>query len=77
MFVRIKLKETPTARVRSEHPTGFRNWHIAKFCCAAKTGRNREKADVAGSIVGSIRSRLTRGGHHDVASGAPGFMPCL
>jgi hypothetical protein len=30
-----------------------------------------EKADMATS------TRMTRPGHHDVASGAPGFMPCL
>jgi hypothetical protein len=32
------------------------SWHITKFCCTAKPGRKRGKADIAGSAVGSTRS---------------------
>jgi hypothetical protein len=34
----------------------FRLWHITKFCCNAKFGRNQVKADMARTAVGSTRS---------------------
>src|SRR5450631_685695 len=52
-------------------------WQIAKIFCNAKLDRYRGMTDVAGPTVGPSRSRMTRPEHHDVASGAPGLMPCL
>jgi hypothetical protein len=34
-------------------------WHIAKFCCTAKIGRNRGTAEMVGHIAGSTRSSMT------------------
>jgi hypothetical protein len=33
---------------------GVSYWHITKFCCNAKFGRNQMKADMAGPAVGPV-----------------------